>query len=176
MKAWEILTEGDVPADLKRHGDSSLSNALHGGLSFPGISINKYFPVGSLSLSNKNIYLVAFYGMKPRPGVSTSKKGWMDDKNNITYDERIEITRGLKHSSNTAKVILNLSAKTVDRNSWGTDRSFTDYFKYYFKGYNEYLTAVMAKLDPEYFNTILDELQAELDAEKAATASEPSAQ
>ena len=115
---------------------------------------------------------MAFYGMKPRPGVSTSKKGWMDDKNNITYDERIEITRGLKHSSNTAKVILNLSAKTVDRNSWGTDRSFTDYFKYYFKGYNEYLTAVMAKLDPEYFNQILDELQAELDAEKAESVAE----
>ena len=123
-------------------------------------------------MSNKNIYLVAFYSMKPRPGVNTSKKGWMDDTDNITYDERIEISRGLKRNSNTAKVILDLSNKTVDRNSWGTDRSFTDYFKYYFKGYNEYLTAVMAKLDPEYFNMILDELQAEIDAEKAETVAE----
>ena len=121
---------------------------------------------------NKNIYLVAFYSMKPRPGVNTSKKGWMDDTNNITYDERIEISRGLKRNSNTAKVILDLSNKTVDRNSWGTDRSFDEYFKYYFKGYHKYLTTVMTQLDAEYFNKMLDEMQAELDSEKEETVAE----
>mgnify|MGYP003337788163 CR=1 FL=1 len=123
-------------------------------------------------MKTKNVYLVAFYTLKPRQGVNTAVKGWMDNKENVTYDEWIEISRGLKKNATTAKVILDLSAKTVHRNSWGTDRSFTDYFKYYFKGYNEYLTAVMAKLDPEYFNQILDELQAELDAEKTETVAE----
>ena len=115
---------------------------------------------------------MAFYSMKPRPGVNTSKKGWMDDTDNITYDERIEISRGLKRNSNTAKVILDLSNKTVDRNSWGTDRSFDEYFKYYFKGYHKYLTTVMTQLDAEYFNKMLDEMQAELDSEKEETVAE----
>lgn len=122
--------------------------------------------------NKKNIYLVAFYGMKPRPGVKTNVKGWMNDAANITYDERIEISRGLKKNSSTAKVVLDLSNKTVVRNTWGTDRSFDEYFKYYFKGYHQYLTTVMTQLDAEYFNKMLDEMQAELDAEKEETVAE----
>ena len=123
-------------------------------------------------MSNKNIYLVAFYGMKPRPGVKTNVKGWMADPANITYDERIEISRGLKKNASTAKVVLNLSNKSVDRNTWGTDRSFDEYFKYFFKGYHQYLTTVMTQLDAEYFNKMLDEMQAELDAEKTEEVAE----
>ena len=123
-------------------------------------------------MKQKNIYLVAFYGMKPRPGVKTNVKGWMDDPANITYDEKIEISRGLKKNAVSAKVVLNLSQKTVDRNTWGTDRSFDEYFKYYFKGWHQYLTAVMTQLDAEYFNKMLDEMQAELDAEKEETTAE----
>ena len=121
-------------------------------------------------MNNKNIYLVAFYHMKPRPGVKTNVKGWMDNLDNITYDESIEITRGLKKNSSSAKVVLNLSNKSVDRNTWGTDRSFDEYFKHYFTGYHKYLTAVMTQLDAEYFNKILDEMQAALDNNKEETA------
>lgn len=119
-------------------------------------------------MSNKNdIFLVAFYHLKPRPGVNTAKKGWMDDFANITYDESIEITRGIKKNSAMAKVVLNLSQKRVDRNTWGTDRSFREYFKHYFTGYHQYVTAVMVRLDPTFMNEILDEMQADLDAAKA---------
>jgi hypothetical protein len=100
--------------------------------------------------------------MKPRPGVKTNVKGWMDNLENITYDESIEITRGLKKNAALAKVVLNLSNKSVDRNTWGTDRSFDEYFKHYFTGYHQYLTAVMTQLDAEYFNKMLDEMQAEI--------------
>lgn len=110
--------------------------------------------------------------MKPRPGVKTNVKGWMDNLDNITYDESIEITRGLKKNSTAAKVVLNLSNKSVDRNTWGTTRSFDEYFKHYFTGYHKYLTAVMTQLDAEYFNKILDEMQAEIDANKEAETSE----
>ena len=120
-------------------------------------------------MSNKNIYLVAFYSMKPRPGVKTNVKGWMNDPANITYDETIEISRGLKKNSANAKVVLNMSNRSVDRNTWGTERSFDEYFKYFFKGWHQYLTAVMTQLDAEYFNKMLDEMQAELDAEKEET-------
>jgi hypothetical protein len=108
--------------------------------------------------------------MKPRPGVKTNIKGWMDNADNITYDERIEISRGLKKNSAAAKVILNLSDRTIYRNTWGTDRSFDEYFKYYFKGYHQYLTTVMTQLDAEYFNKMLDEMQAEIEAEKTTEA------
>ena len=109
--------------------------------------------------------------MKPRPGVNTSKKGWMNDKNNLQYDEKIEITRGQKKSSSLANVILNLSQKSVERNTFNDDRDFKSFFKYYFGGYDQYITAVMKQLDPAYLTAILDELEAEMkqtEAEKNA--------
>ena len=112
--------------------------------------------------NKNNIYLVAFYGMKPRKGVNTSKKGWMEDKSNLQYDEKVEITRGHKKSSAVANVILNLSQKSVERNTFNDDRDFKSFFKYYFGGYDQYITAVMKQLDPEYLTSILDELEAEM--------------
>jgi len=120
----------------------------------------------------QDIYLLGFYSMKPRPGVRTQVKGWMDNLNNITYDENVEITRGKRKHINTAKVVLNLSKKTVEYNGWGTERSFDEYFKHFFKGYHQYITAVMSQLDVEYFNKMLDEMQTELDAETAAEATQ----
>jgi len=125
-------------------------------------------------LKNKHdIYLVAFYGMKPRRGVNTSVKGWMADKNNLQYDEKVEITRGQKKSSSLANVILNLSQKNVERNTFNDDRDFKSFFKYYFGGYDQYITAVMTQLDPTYLTAILDELEAEM---KEAQANEQPAQ
>jgi hypothetical protein len=124
-------------------------------------------------LNKHNIYLVAFYGMKPRPGVNTSKKGWMEDKSNLQYDERVEITRGRKKSSALANVIIDLSTKTIVKNTFNDDRDFRSFFKYYFGGYHEYITAVMKQLDPEYLTSILDELEEEM---KAAEASEQPAE
>ena len=120
-------------------------------------------------MKDNSIYLLAFYHLKPRPGVKTQVKGWMNDPANITYDESVEITRGTHKNIATAKVVLNLSKKTVDRNSWGTNRSFDEYFKHYFKGYHQYITAIMSQLDIEYFNRMLDEMQEELKAEEVAT-------
>jgi hypothetical protein len=124
-------------------------------------------------LNNKDIYLVAFYGMKPRPGVKTNVKGWMNNKDNLQYDERLEITKGFKKSSQLARIVLNLSKKTVIRNTFNDDSDFRSFFKYYFGGYHEYITTVMKQLDPEYLTSILDELEAEM---KAAEASEQPAE
>ena len=123
-------------------------------------------------MSNKDILLVAFYAMKPRPGVNTSKKGWMDDTNNLRYDEKVEITRGLKKNANTAKIVLNFSKKTVDRNSFNENRDFKDLFKYFFAGYHQYMTTVMKQLDPAFMDAIVDELEAEMAAADAAAAKE----
>lgn len=108
---------------------------------------------------------MAFYYAQPRPGVQTQRAGWMADPNNIRYDERVEITRGLKKDSVHSKVILNLSNKTVVKNGWTSGKTFDELFKYFFKGYHQYITQVMTQLDAEYFNQMLDEMQAELDSE-----------
>jgi len=47
-----------------------------------------------------------------------------------------------------------------------SDLDFNEMFKYFFKGYHKYVTEVMTKLDAEYFNQMLDEMQSEVDAGK----------
>jgi len=123
-------------------------------------------------MSNKNIYLVAFYSMKPRPGVKTNVKGWMNDTANLQYDEKVEITRGLKSGANVAKIVLDLSTKTVTRNNFNQDKDFKKLFKYFFGGYHNYITAVMKQLDPDYLTAVLDELEAEMKAADAEAAAE----
>ena len=120
-------------------------------------------------MKNKNIYLVAFYYAKPKPGVQTQIKGWMDNPDNIQWDERVEITRGLKKDTYAAGVIMNLNDKVVERNRYGENKSFDEMFKYFFKGYNKYITQVMVQLDAEYFNKMLDEMQAEWEAAEKKT-------
>ncbi len=118
-------------------------------------------------MNNKHIYLVAFYSLKPQKGANTQVKGWMDNPANLRYDEKVEITRGVKKNSATAKIILNLVTKTVERNNFNDNRDFKDLFKYFFGGYHQYITEVMKQLDPEYLTSILDELEAEMNAKNA---------
>jgi hypothetical protein len=115
---------------------------------------------------------VGFYYAKPKAHVNTTVKGWMSDPANIRYDERVEITRGLKRDNGSAGILLNLSTKTVERNRFGDNKSFDELFKYFFTGYHQYVTTVMTQLDAEYFNRMLDEMQAELDKNQEDSASE----
>lgn len=109
---------------------------------------------------------MALYTIKPRPGVKTQKAGWMNDTSNLQYDEKVEITRGLKKNSNTAKILLNLSNKTVERNNFNGDQDFKKLFKYFFGGYHQYMTTVMKQLDPAYMDLIVKELEEEIQLEK----------
>jgi fructose-specific phosphotransferase system component IIB len=114
-----------------------------------------------------NIYLVAQYTTKPRDPKQTHIPGYMKDPANHQYDERIQISTRLRnHDIMMAKVIINLTDKVVEKNSFNDNKKFDELFKYFFKGYHKYITEVMVKLDAEYFNKMLDEMQAELDKEK----------
>lgn len=118
-------------------------------------------------MKNQNIYLVAHYLAKPRDPRKTHVPGYMKDPANFRYDEQVQVSTRLRRQDiTTAKVIINLSDKTVDQNSFNGNKDFNELFKYFFKGYHKYITEVMAKLDPEYFNQMLDEMQADLDKEK----------
>lgn len=118
-------------------------------------------------MKKSNIYLVAHYLIKPRDPRRTHVSGYMKDPANIRYDEQVQISTRLRQQDKmTAKVIMNLSDKTVEQNSFNGNKDFDELFKYFFKGYHKYVTEVMTKLDPKYFNQMLDEMQAELDKEK----------
>jgi hypothetical protein len=119
-------------------------------------------------MKKQNIYLVANYVGKPRDPRKTHVPGYMKDPANIQFDEQVQVsTRLRKQDLTMSKVIMNLSDKTVDKNSFNGNKNFDELFKYFFKGYHKYITQVMTKLDPEYFNQMLDEMQAEIDKEKA---------
>lgn len=118
-------------------------------------------------MKKTNIYLVAQYVTRPRDPRKTHIAGYMKDPNNFQYDERVQISTRLRNQDlYTAKVILNLSTKTVDKNSFNNNKNFDEMFKYFFKGYHKYITEVMIKIDADYFNTMLDEMQSDLDKEK----------
>lgn len=106
-------------------------------------------------MKQKNIYLVATYIMKPKDHVNTSRKGWMDDPANVRYDEKVEVTRGLKNrDASSANVILDLTNLMITRNTFKTERTFDEVFLYYFNNYNKYLIPVMGQLHPEYLDQI----------------------
>jgi hypothetical protein len=119
-------------------------------------------------MKKQNIYLVAQYLTKPRDPRKTYVPGYMKDPANVQYDEQVQVsTRLRKQDLVTAKVIMNLTEKKVEQNRFNANQDFNDLFKYFFKGYHKYITEVMVKLDPEYFNQMLDEMQVELDKEKS---------
>lgn len=122
-------------------------------------------------MKHKDIYLVAYYSIKPKDHVNTSQAGWMNNPENIRYDERIEITRGVKRNANTAKIVMNLSAKSIEKNTWNNNAEFNLLFKYFFAGYHKYIIQIMTQLDPEYLEQMVNELEAEM--KEAGTLDEP---
>lgn len=113
----------------------------------------------------KDIYLVAKYITKPKDHVNTSRKGWMQDPANIRYDESMEVVRGLRSKDVDAQVVLNLSKKTVERNSFKTEKTFDEIFRYFFISYSQYLIPVIGQLDPGYLDSIAQEMKKELEPE-----------
>ena len=117
-------------------------------------------------MKKQNIYLVAHYSTRPRDPKKTHISGYMKDPANHQIDEQVQISTRLRKQDVNAKIIINLTDKKVEQNSFNGKKDFNELFKYFFKGYHKYVTEVMSKLDPEYFNSMLDEMQAELDSEK----------
>jgi hypothetical protein len=109
--------------------------------------------------TNNSIFLVAYYFMRPQAKARTQIKGWMQTEKNLQFDEQVAVTRRLKNSDRTtAKVILDLSKKSVVRNGWGSTENFDELFKYFHASYPKYTTEVMTMLDPAYLQKINTEL------------------
>jgi len=105
----------------------------------------------------KDIHLIAFYVQKPRQGVQTQIKGWMNNPDNYQYDERVEFTKGLSSKDRQyAGIILNLQTKQVVYNKFDTDqRDFDALFKYFLEAYPKYVIQVMAQLDMAYLEQFI---------------------
>jgi hypothetical protein len=110
----------------------------------------------------KGIFLVAIYAMKPKGHVNTSRKGWMDNPDNIRYDEQVAITRGLRTKDMHAQVILDLSSKVIVKNSFNTGKSFDEVFRYFLENYTEYMAQTMSQLDPVYLADLAKLMEAEM--------------
>lgn len=117
-------------------------------------------------MKKQTIYLVAHYTTKPKDPKKTHIAGYMKDPANHQYDEQVAIQTRLKPNDVNAKIVMNLVDKTVTTNRFNDNRDFNELFKYFFKGYHKYITQIMAQLDPVYFDQMLNEMQAELDASK----------
>lgn len=105
----------------------------------------------------KDIHLIAFYTQRPRPGVRTHIKGWMQNPDNFQYDERVEFTKGLNSKDRQyAGIILNLNEKKVVFNRFDNDqRDFDTLFKYFLEAYPQYVIQVMAQLDMPYLEQFI---------------------
>lgn len=111
---------------------------------------------------SKGIFLVAQYFAKPKRHVKTQVKGWMDNPDNIQWDEKVDISRGLRTRDLHAQVILDLTNKRVERNTFNSGKTFDEIFKYFFTNYSDYVTTVMTQLDPGYLEQIVTEMEQEL--------------
>ena len=117
-------------------------------------------------MRKRSIYLLANYVTRPKNPKKTHIPGYMKDPANHQYDEQVAIQTKLKSNDVNAKIVMNLSTKTVDTNRFNSNKDFDELFKYFFKGYHKYITQIMTQLDPEYFNQILDAMQSDIDAGK----------
>jgi hypothetical protein len=110
-------------------------------------------------MSAQKVHLVAHYFQKPKDGVNTSKKGWMNDPANIRWDEKVEIVRNLRARDRSAQVVLDLVNKKVLTNSFTGEKDFDQLFEYYFLNYNKYVTPVMAQIDSNYVYALIDRIE-----------------
>lgn len=91
---------------------------------------------------------MAFYTLKPRDPAMTKVRGYMSNPENVYYDEMVNITRGLKDRIRSdAKIVLNLSTKSVVKNVWQQDKTWDELFAYFQEGYSEYINTVMSEID-----------------------------
>ena len=95
--------------------------------------------------------------MKPKDPKRTKEPGYMTNTDNIELDESINITRGLKTRDELgAKVILDLTSKTVVKNSFNESRDFVTLLAHYQDGYSKYINPLIAQLFKDELNEPVD--------------------
>lgn len=97
--------------------------------------------------------------MRPKARVNTQIKGWMDNANNIQYDEQVAVATKLKKADQEyAKIILDMTNKKVVRNRWNNNQDFDAMFEYFAQGYPRYTYEIMGRLDPDYATRFMKQI------------------
>lgn len=95
----------------------------------------------------KDIYIMATYTAKPRNKAKTHIAGYMSDPENLTYDERIAVSRGLRTKDLVNNnVVLNITKSAVEKNSFRTDKTFMELFEYFYENNAEYIGQALREL------------------------------
>lgn len=101
-------------------------------------------------MKQKDLFLVAYYHMKPKDPKRTKEAGYMSNLDNIDYTESINITRGLKaRDQQTAKVILNMSKQSVVANRFNDNKDFPSLLAHYQESYPQYINPLLAMMYPD---------------------------
>lgn len=87
--------------------------------------------------------------LKPKhTRIKTHVKGWMDEKDNVGYDEQIAVTTKLKNKDiYSAKIILDLGNETVVRNAWNNNKNYFELFSYFNEKYKSELAPAINQLN-----------------------------
>jgi len=82
---------------------------------------------------------VAQYVARPKDPRQTVQPGYMTNPDNIEWDERMYITRGLRDKDAEMNVVLNLTEQKIVKNSFNTAATFEEIFTHFYKAYGDYI-------------------------------------
>jgi hypothetical protein len=73
--------------------------------------------------------------------------GYMTNPENLTYDERVAVSRGLRTKDLVNNnVVLNITKSVVEKNSFRTDKSFMEMFEYFYENNADYISQALREL------------------------------
>jgi hypothetical protein len=84
---------------------------------------------------------------KPKNPRQTSRAGYMQDPNNIQYDENVAIVRGWRDRYMQQSVVLDLTNERVVKNSFTPGKTFEELFAHYHEGFGEYIEQTVNDLN-----------------------------
>lgn len=94
----------------------------------------------------KSVFVCAQYFAKPRNPKMTRVPGYMSDEDNIIWDERVDVTHGLKEKDLLAsKVVINISEQTVVRDSFKSGKGFYELFEYFYSANPKEITQAIQR-------------------------------
>ena len=95
----------------------------------------------------KPIHLIARYYGKPKNPKMTRVAGYMKDPANIAWDEAVILTLGLKNKDlHESKIVLNISAQRVIKDSFNTNKTFDELFEYFYNSDPDQIRSALGRL------------------------------
>lgn len=98
-------------------------------------------------MGNKSIYLIAKYTGRPKDPSQTAKAGYINNPENVEYEEQVYVTRGLRDKDLQNQVVLNLTEEKIVKNTFKSGATFEQAFTHFYEGYSEYINDCVNQLN-----------------------------